>query len=316
MSELIFELKRIQSKFSETFGVTDIYTNSKVYEILIANALNHDLIPGHAGSRDGRDSEGNEYEYKHYKESSSNHTWTFNDFSETTIKRLNSVGAVVFAHINDLGEVPFINWCYIVPGKVISSYLKEKTKLITNIRKMINVSPRQIERNLNIQKTYFKVTLKGKYGDWLKRIFGLAIEIEKVVGTRDILTSNKIWEVLIALKLGHRALTKQTKYDAVDKDNNYYEYKTSKGHTWNFQDISENVLEKFKNVKKVILATVDKKNLEIVEIYEADPLKVIERLEEKLEEKRRRYEKRGGLRRLQVSLNMTDLRIIGATRLG
>ena len=43
-----------------------------------------------------------EYEYKHYKELSSNHSWTFNDFSDTTINKLNSeLISVIFAHIDD-----------------------------------------------------------------------------------------------------------------------------------------------------------------------------------------------------------------------
>src|SRR3990167_11487494 len=102
VDNLINQLKQLQSDFHATFGVTDIITNSKIFEILIADSLNHILIPGHSGSRDAKDSDGGEFEYKHYKESSSNHTWTFNDFSDTTIKKLNNVKAVIFAHINDI----------------------------------------------------------------------------------------------------------------------------------------------------------------------------------------------------------------------
>ena len=72
----------------EHYQVDDIYSNSKIYEILIANQFDHRIIPGHSGSRDAKDLNGNEIEYKHYKESSSNHTWTFNDFSDTTIEKL------------------------------------------------------------------------------------------------------------------------------------------------------------------------------------------------------------------------------------
>jgi len=142
---LIKELVLIQDEFFKLFGVNDIYSNSKIFEIVIANTLKHNLIPGHSGSRNGKDDHSDEFEYKHYKETSSNHTWTFNDFSDTTIEKLNSARAVVFAHIDDLKDFPFMDWCYIVPGNLISKYLAEETKHITNNRKMINVSPHQIE---------------------------------------------------------------------------------------------------------------------------------------------------------------------------
>src|SRR3990170_2658762 len=124
---LIEKYRKIQSDFLNEFEVDDIFSNSKIYEIVIANELGHNLIPGHSGSKDAKDDSGRIYEYKHYKETSSNHTWTFNDFSDTTIEKLNSVKAVVFAHINDLCDKPFMDWCFIVPGELISKYLKEKT---------------------------------------------------------------------------------------------------------------------------------------------------------------------------------------------
>ena len=51
---LMNRLKNIQDVFSELFGVEDIYSNSKTFEILIADTLGHDLIPGHSGSRDAK----------------------------------------------------------------------------------------------------------------------------------------------------------------------------------------------------------------------------------------------------------------------
>ncbi len=316
LKDLFLKLKTIQDEFRRKFGVKDIYSNSRYFEILIANELDHNLIPGFSGTRDAKDTKGNEYEYKHYKETSSNHTWTFNDFSDTTIEKLNSVEAVVFSHINDKKKIPVFDWCYIVPGKMMSNFLKERTKKIKNLRKMINVSPKQIEENLKIRKTRINKKSNGKYEPWIHDIFETIRKIEKIIGTKDILTSNKIWEVLIALKLGHFVLTKQTKYDAIDKDGNYYEYKTSRKHSWNFEDITKNVLDKFKNVKSIILATIDKENMEVTEIYEIEPLATIKVLERKLEEKKQRYKKRGKLlRRLQVSLNLTDVRSINGKSL-
>ena len=55
LESLISELIKIQAEFYKEFKVKDIYTNSKIFEILVANSLNHQLIPGHSGSRDARD---------------------------------------------------------------------------------------------------------------------------------------------------------------------------------------------------------------------------------------------------------------------
>ena len=76
--------------------------------------------------------------------------------------------------------------------------------------------------------------------------------------------------------------------------------------------LSFNVLNKFKKVKKIILATVDKSNFEVIEIFEVDPIKTIKILEEKLQKKQQKYAKMGGLRRLQVSLTLNEVSRIGA----
>ena len=239
---LITQLKQIQTDFYKTFSVTDIITNSKIFEILIADTLNHKLIPGHSGSRDAKDDEGNEFEYKHYKESSSNHTWTFNDFSNTTIEKLTKVKSVIFAHIQDT-NVPFpvFDWYYEVPGIIISRYLAEVTLKITNHRKMINVSARQIETTLALTKKTTTGLCSGVYSGWIKKIVDVILKIEEQVGTTGILTSNKFWEVLVALRLGHKVQSEQAKHDATDTFGNTYEYKVAKGSSWSFQDISKEV---------------------------------------------------------------------------
>ena len=86
-------------------------------------------------------------------------------------------------------------------------------------------------------------------------------------------------------------------------------------NSWNFQDISENVLKKYEKDKSIILAVVNKDNMEVVKIFEADSIKVISRLREKLDAKRKRYESKGGLRRLQVSLSKGDLKLVGAVEI-
>src|SRR3989344_8090830 len=115
--KLFYELKKIQDFFLKTYGVDDIYSNSKIFEIFIANELNHILIPGHSGSKDAKDKEGNKFEYKHFKETSSNHSWTFNDYSDSTIKNLKKVRGVIFAHINDTSFPPRLDWYIQVNGK-------------------------------------------------------------------------------------------------------------------------------------------------------------------------------------------------------
>src|SRR3989338_8400471 len=60
---LINELRDIQFDFLNKFGVADIISNSKIFEVVIANDLGHDLIPGHSGSRDAKNERGGEYEY-------------------------------------------------------------------------------------------------------------------------------------------------------------------------------------------------------------------------------------------------------------
>lgn len=313
INHLIQQLKQIQSDFYSAFGVTDIITNSKIFEILIADALDHVLIPGHSGSRDAKDSAGNEFEYKHYKESSSNHTWTFNDFSDTTIAKLLNTKAVIFAHIQDVDvSFPKFDWYYEIPGLVISNYLAKATRKIKNNRKMINVSSNQIEEHLELTKQ--SVTHSAdRYSSWIKRIIDIASKIEAEVGTKGILTSNKFWEVLVALKLGHMVQSEQAKHDAVDDSGNLYEYKVAKGLSWSFQDISSEVLHKYLSDKSVIFASVDKNDFVVKKIYEADAKKVVKLLRRKLREKGRRYLLLGKeIRRKQVSLNPKDLRSIRA----
>lgn len=313
--EAIFKrLKEIQDDFFNRFGVTDIISNSKIFEIIIANDLGHNLIPGHSGSRDAKDETGGEYEYKHYKESSSNHTWTFNDYTDTTIAKLQQTRAVIFAHIDDSQDFPKFDWYYFVPGSIISSFLTKKTQSIRNARKMVNISSKQIERDLNIQKVINNFDYKnGEYYSWLAEICKIAKHIEEITGTKEVLTSNKFWEILISLIYNHRVLSEQSGHDAVDDEGKFYEYKVSKSYSWNFQDISKNVLNKYRIDNKIILAVVDKDKFKIKAIYEANPLVTVRRLKQKLNEKKKRFSEQGKiLRRLQVSLSVGDLKKIGA----
>ncbi|WP_300344818.1 hypothetical protein [Fusobacterium sp.] len=318
ISKKIAQMKNLQKIFYSKFGVDDIWSNSKIYEIIVANSLNHELIPGHSGSKDAFfyvNKKRIECEYKHYKESSSNHTWTFNDFSDATISSLRNNVNVYFAHIDDSEEIPLFDWYYEVPGEKVADFLEEKTPIITNARKMINISKNDIENKMNIYKSYVNNS-QGKYQKYLFEIFSIITYLENITNTKNLLTSNKFWELLVALKLNHKINSEQGgregAHDAYDEHGNTYEYKVSKTYSWNFQDISENVLNKYYSDEEIILAVVDKKNMEVLSIYSANPKNVVPRLKEKLDE---RLQRNGGaLRRLQVALSKTDLTRIGAVQ--
>ena len=246
-NNLILRMKKIQEIFLNEQGVNDIWSNSKVYEILVANSLNHDLIPGHSGSRDAKDSNNTEYEYKHYKELSSNHSWTFNDFSDNTISKLiKDEYSIIFAHINDKIFPPKFDWYFDIKGKDIGEYLFVATRKILNSRKMINVSPKQIYENLGYQKKYITSGSNQKYKIYLDEIFNITKELEHLTGVKNSLTSNKFWEIFIANHLGHQVNSEQGgrrgAHDAYNDKGESFEYKVSKNHSWNFQDISEDVL--------------------------------------------------------------------------
>ena len=176
---------------------------------------------------------------------------------------------------------------------------------------MINISPKQIEGGMKIKRSPV-ASSGGVYSGKLREIFSIIESIENLTGTIGILTSNKLWEVLVAAKLGHTVSSEQGgrggAHDAVDKYGKTYEYKVSdRSYSWNFQDISNSVLKKYAENEAIILAIVDKGAMEVLEIYSANPGMVIHRLEKKLAERKKSYRNKGGLRRLQVSLSKGDL---------
>ena len=320
---LFEQLRKEESIFLKKYNVDDIYSNSKIYEILIANRFGDFLIPGHSGSRDARDKDGNEIEYKHFKETSSNHTWTFNDFSDTTINKLRETPWTYFVYIDDKNyDFPGnISWYFKIPGKAIADFLSVATRKITNKRKMINVSVNNLE-SIGFQKIHldeFDIQ-NGSYGEDLLRIIDTITKLEKTTNTYGLLTSNKIWELLIASTLGHHINSEQGgregAHDAFDDDGHLYEYKVSKTYSWNFQDISENVLNKYLQDHEIILAVINKTSLSVIEIFSAKPEDVVKRLREKLTDKINRYSLEGKeIRRLQVSLSKGDLKKIKAKKI-
>lgn len=59
------------------------------------------------------------------------------------------VKEVYFAVINDEYTIPHIEKIYAVPGEEVARYMEEKTQHIFNLRRMINISPMQIESNMS-----------------------------------------------------------------------------------------------------------------------------------------------------------------------
>jgi len=199
--------------------------------------------------------------------------------------------------------------------------LARKPRGKVNARKMINISPKQLLEELNLKKIFTnQLGSKGKYYHELMKINDLSQRLEKCSFVKNLLTSNKIWEVLVAVKLNHNVNSEQGgragAHDAYDNKGNTYEYKVSKSYAWNFQDISANVLNKYLSDKAVILAVVSKKYFKVINIYSAKPKNVVQRLKEKLKEKELRLKAKGkSLRRLQVSLSKGDLETINAIQI-
>lgn len=315
----LVELQSVQNEFSRLYSVTDIFSNSKIFEILIADHLGFELIPGHSGSCDAKDEQGRDVEIKHFKESSSNHSWTFNDFSDNTIAKLSSkVASVVFAHVDDEASRPIVDWYYRVPGRKVGDYLRAATRQIRNNRKMINISSRQIERSLQYERVA-AASDRHPYRDLLARVFQVVDKLEVESGVSNLLTSSKLWELVVAIELDHKVNSEQGgrdgAFDAEDAAGNLFEYKVSSSRAWSFQDISDPVLEKYLNREQIVLAVVDKPGLRTKEIFYVDPKLLVPHLKRKLHAKQKKLANQGQpLRRRQVSLSAGELISVGANR--
>ena len=301
--QLIQRLKELSDIFEER-GISDIYTNSKIYEVLMAEQWGHVLINGHAHTPDAMDYDQKYYEYKHYKTSSSNHTWTFNDISGATIKNLNLIEKVLFAVIDDSNIVPRIDRIYSVSGAEVAEYLKRNIVYIENDRDMMNISPRQIIENMKYNIIYPD---RKNISMELEEVFCCVNEIEEIINVRGLLTSNKLWELLVACKMRHYINPEQRRHDAFDELGYTYEYKVSSNKNWTFQDISENVLNGYLEDNKVILAIVDKRRFVVTGICACEPEAVVSILRCKLE-KRMRDGK--NLKRLSAGIGIGDINIM------
>lgn len=322
-SGYIHKMKKAQDEIYRIHGVNDIFTSSKIFEILIASTLGHDLVPGQAGTADAKDSSthSREFEYKHYKELSSNHSWTFNDFSDSVIKKIHSkIDSVYFCHIDDTNFPPHMDWYYKLSGSETARYLRARTPAIRNSRKMINISQKQITDFFSREHHVRKITVardpkqmfNGKYSKELEDVFVSVKQLEDSLGLKNLLTSSKLWELVVAQELGHFVNSEQGgragAHDAYDVNGSWYEYKVDKSIGWSFQDISDAVLEKYEEVEAFILAVVDKPNFIVKHVYRVEPQELIEVIRRKRDLKAENYRKRGKeVRREQVTFGKVEL---------
>ena len=146
----------------------------------------------------------------------------------------------------------------------------------------------------------------------MQEISEISYKLECLTGVTKILTSNKIYELLVALHLGHKVNSENGGYegshDAEDDYGKTYEYKVYKTNSWNFQDISNAVLNKYLLDEEIILATVDKLNFVVQNIYSISPKDAVELLCIKINKKIEK-EAQGGpeVRRLQASLSLNEI---------
>jgi len=300
LNQLLAKLKELSDYFY-SIGIEDIYTNSKIYEVLMAYSFNHITVNGHAYTADAVDQLGYLYEYKHFKLSSSNHSWTFNDFSDETIEQLKEIHNVYFSVIDDSYIYPQIIRTYSVSGRNVASYLESATLAIKNTRKMINISEIQIKNHMD----YRLITVRNQNAfDPLYEVFSTAYKLEQKLNIRGILTSNKLWELLVGIQLNHRVSSDQKKHDAFDEFGNTYEYKVSSKVRWTFQDISANVLSSYLSDNCIILAVVNKKEFIVERIYACKPHAIVSILNNKLS---RKINNNKEVKRLSAGIGIKDV---------
>lgn len=306
-------LKQLQEDFGKITGEYNIYTNSKFYEILIANQFNHTITNGAHGP--DATIQNIKAEYKHYKESSSNHSWAFNDYSDNILNRLKDT-TVYFVHVNDkLHKDPFkfIDWYYVIDGHLVSQYIKEVSATSVNTRKMINIRRKQLNtyfKSSPIQET--KYLDKGKYAYFIREIHKNIASLEKITNSQNLLTSNKLWELFLAQSLGHSINSKQGgsdgKHDASDNMYQKFEYKISTKSNWTFEDVSDNVIDSARELDGIYVATIDKRKFIIKMTYLLDTNKTLNYIKKKRDTMiEQKTKKNKAIRRLNVSISKKEL---------
>ena len=312
LNSIFLELRNIQEELGNLTGEYNIYSSSKIYEIIIANMFGHNIVTGAHGA--DAQSYNDYYEYKHYKESSSNHTWTFNDYSQDTLDKLKSK-TVFFVHIDDVkhnNPFDYIDWYYKVSGDVIADYISNWAKKSDNQRKMVNISALQLEKNCEVNKIYpTNDCSNGHYSVYIKRIFECINYLEKMTYTTNLLTSNKLWELFLANKLGHRINSKQGgiggKHDAEDFNNRKFEYKISQTKSWVFEDVSDAVIDNMRLLDGIYVATVNKRYFTTRGIFLLDTKKTMDFITRKRDAMIKKKKKENKpIKRLNVTISFPE----------
>jgi hypothetical protein len=160
----------------------------------------------------------------------------------------------------------------------------------------------------------------GKYSAELERIFTSVKSLEDALSLKNLLTSSKLWELIIAEELGHSVNSEQGgragAHDAHDNQGSWYEYKINQSIGWSFQDISDAVLRKYLDLEAFILAVVDKPNFTVKEIYRVETKPLISIIKAKRDKKSKDYKSKGKeVRREQVTFGKAELVLAKAERI-
>ena len=312
IDNIFLKLKNIQEEFGNLTGEFNIYSSSKIYEIIIANMFGHNIVIGTHGA--DAQNYNNYYEYKHFKESSTNHTWTFNDYSQETLDKLKTK-TVFFVHINDIqhnNPFDYIDWYYEVSGDIIANYILKWAKKSGNQRKMVNISASQLESNCKVKRIYpSKDCSNGHYSIYIKKIFECINDSEKITKTTNLLTSNKLWELFLANKLGHKINSKQGgiggKHDAEDYVGRKFEYKISQRPTWTFEDVSDAVIANMRLLDGIYVSLINKRQFATKGVFFLDTNKTMGLITRKRDAMIRKKKKENEpVKRLNVSISYAE----------
>ena len=160
----------------------------------------------------------------------------------------------------------------------------------------------------------------GKYAKELEAIFMSIKALEDSLGLKNLLTSSKLWELIVAVEIDHFVNSEQGgrsgAHDAFDSNGSWFEYKVEQTIGWSFQDISNAVLDKYLELEAFILAVVDKPNFKVKEIYRVETIPLINAIRHKRDQKAIDYEARGKeVRRDQVTVGKRELDLLKAQRI-
>ncbi|MDE7093589.1 MAG: hypothetical protein K2O52_01630, partial [Oscillospiraceae bacterium] len=206
--------------------------------------------------------------------------------------------------------LPCYRWNYRIYSNPYYSNLKNK-------RNMINISAHQLETELKGKAVKIECdeNLSCKqYDSYLQAISEIISELEELNGVKNLLTSNKIWELFLANYLGHQVNSHQGgdngSYDA-SVNEKIFEYKIINFYrypSWCFEDLSDNVFKRLESMDAIVVARVNKRRFNVWECYALNPKRTVALLKRKLEQKKYEYAlKNKRLNRHNIHLSKKEL---------